>query len=72
MPATAHDRTLLDAADRHRARARLSRLGRVVSLAIRPSGDWVTVDAALAIGARVTAVFATAPCLDAALAHVGA
>mgnify|MGYP006288566753 CR=1 FL=1 len=54
------------------ARTRLSRLGRVVALDVRPCGSWVTVDATIATAGRVTSVHAVGPSLDAALTAVGA
>lgn len=53
------------------ARARLARMGRVLSLTVRPSGGWVTVDATVGVGGRTVSVHGTAPTLAAALTAAG-
>ena len=49
------------------ARARLSRLGRVTALALRPCGDWIALEATVALGGRVECVLGVGPDLDAVL-----
>lgn len=47
------------------ARARLSSLGRVTALAVRPCGDWIALDATIARGGRVECLYGVGPNLDA-------
>lgn len=54
------------------ATIRLATLGSVTACAVRRSGDWWVVDAKVYVSGLMMVVFATAPTLDAALAHVGA
>lgn len=53
------------------ATARLAKFGKVVRCEVRRAGSWWVVDATVALAGRVTCCHATAPTLDAALAHLG-